>query len=122
MEQHDWSLSARGPASSYLLTALAHCNDAIWEQHLLPRLRTDGSMSSVALSCKQLRALCQRNVHGLYLDMHDTLQLPEQQQQQQQQQCAELAARFPNVERISYKAYDEECLGHLAELLPTLAR
>jgi hypothetical protein len=118
MEQHDRPIKARGPASSYLLAALAHCNDAIWEQHLLPRLRTDGSLSSVALSCKQLRALCQSYVHGLYLDMHDTLQLPEQQQQQ----CAELAARFPNVERISYKAYEEDCLGHLAELLPTLAR
>jgi hypothetical protein len=117
MEQQTRSIAARCPASSHLLTALAQCNDAVWQQHLLPRLWEDASISSVALSCKQLRALCQSNVYRLHLDTHSTLQLPEQQQH-----GAELAARFPNCQEVSYTADDEECLGHLVELLPGLAR
>jgi hypothetical protein len=44
-------------APSHLLCAIAQCNDTIWDSHLVPKLREQGSLPNVALSCQQLCAV-----------------------------------------------------------------
>jgi hypothetical protein len=76
----------KGP--SQLLAALSHCNETAWVQHLLPKLRKSKSLSSVALSCKQLRALCHGNAEVLRFSRQKLLL------QHQQNLLQHLPARF----------------------------
>jgi hypothetical protein len=101
---------------SQLLAALAQCNDTVWVQHLLPKLRAHKSLSSAALSCKQLQALCHSNVTDLRLSRDNTVQ------QEQQGSLQQLPAHFPACSAVQYTADDGIGLGHFAELLPALAR
>lgn len=106
--------TAGSSAPSQLLAALAQGNDAVWVQHLLPKLKAHNSLGSVALSCKQLRALCHSNANALRLSSSNT--------QQQHELLQQLPARFPACSTLQYTAVDGPAIGHFADLLPALVR
>jgi len=55
------------PPGSPLLHCLQQLNDDVWAQVLLPKLIANKSAHAVALTCTQLRSLCQRSHQQLDL-------------------------------------------------------
>jgi hypothetical protein len=115
MSGHSRRAAAAQPnAPSQLLCALAQCNDTIWNSHLVPKLRAQGSLPNVALSCTQLRALCHGNADSLCFSHSST--------QQHQQHLEQLPARFAACTTVQYIAETASGVSHLAQLLPMLSR
>ena len=54
-------------SESALLRCLSQLNNDVLEAYLLPRLVEQGSSAAVALSCSQLRRLCQLSTQHLHL-------------------------------------------------------
>uniref|UniRef100_A0A383VSH3 F-box domain-containing protein n=1 Tax=Tetradesmus obliquus TaxID=3088 RepID=A0A383VSH3_TETOB len=108
--------SAPGKPStqSQLLKALAQCNDTVWEGQLVPRLRAQGSLANVALSCKQLRVLCHSNAESLRFSCANT--------QNHQQHLEQLPSRFPACATVQYTAHQPHDVSHFGQVLPVLSR
>jgi hypothetical protein len=93
---------------------------------LLPLLMEAGAADSFALSCKQLRAVCQRSITWLRLSAAG---LEEEQQQLQASGSTGLAAlsciprHFPSCKQLSITLGSrEDAAFHLAEALSALEK
>lgn len=105
--------------SSPLLQCLEQVNDDVWEQILLPKLRQQGSAGAVALSCTQLRRLCQHSIETLNLT-----NMTSSSTNAQQLAChaAAVATHFPKCRRVFLCARDDICCWQLQVVLPLLGR
>lgn len=59
--------AAVAAGESPFLRCITLLNDDVLTSYLLPKLAEQGSAGAVALTCSQLRKLCQRSVHHLNL-------------------------------------------------------
>jgi hypothetical protein len=104
---------------SPLLQCLEKLNDDVWEQVLLPKLQEQGSPAAVALSCSQLRRLCQHSIDTLSFR---NLTSSSTSAQQLACQATAAAAHFPNCRAVCICAHDETSYWQLPVVLPLLGR
>jgi hypothetical protein len=104
---------------SPLLQCLEKLDDDVWAQVFLPKLQQQGSAGAVALSCTQLRRLCQHSIDTLNL-----VDMPSSSTSTQQLAChaAAAATNFPNCMTVYLSAHDETCYWQLPVVLPLLGR
>jgi hypothetical protein len=107
---------------SHLLRACKQLQDTWWGDNLLPLLMEAGAADACALSCKQLRAICQRSVTWLRLSAAGL-----DDEQQQLQALGGLAAlscipcRIPFCKQLGITlASREDAAFYLAETLSAL--
>lgn len=90
--------------------SLEQLGDSVWAEHLLPKLQR--SLASVALTCRQLRRLCQCNQRSLKLTLGDL----------DVQALGLLPDHFPGCSTVLCTAQDEPDVGQMVRVLPVLAR
>jgi hypothetical protein len=104
---------------SPLLQCLDQVNDDVWEQILLPKLLQQGSAPAVALSCTQLRRLCQHSIETLNLT---NMTSSSTSAQQLARHAAAVATHFPKCRGVLLCARDDTCYWQLQAVLPLLGR
>ena len=93
-----------------LLRCLSQLNDDVLAACLLPKLEEQGSAAAVALTCTQLRALCQRSTQHLHLseelaDADNPCHSPDVARQ--------LVAAFPNCTSLDFAWHCSSIVGNV---------
>jgi len=104
--------------TSAFLRLLAHLDADTVTEVLLARLLPQGSAPQLALTCRQLRSLCQRGCLAL-----DFSNMPSTVSSSTILQHTEgLHTRFPSCETVKLSVADRDSCGVAACLLPSLAQ
>jgi hypothetical protein len=98
---------------------LEKLNDDVWQQILLPKLQEQGSAGAVALSCTQLRRLCQHSIDTLNLT---NMAISPTSTQQLACHTAAAATHFPNCRTVFLCAHEEASYWQLPVVLSLLSR
>lgn len=78
-----------------LLSCLSQLNDGVFSSYLLPKLKEQGSAGAVALTCSQLRRLCQSSTHHLDLSAQTLAVAPQDSPCNNPALAQQLIAAFP---------------------------
>jgi hypothetical protein len=109
---------ARSVQQSPFLRCLSQLNDDVLQAFLLPKLVQQGSAGAVALSCSQLRRLCQHNVQHLDLtkQLHDVDNLCHSPELARQ-----LVTAFPNCTSVDFAWANTSMADVCGSISPLLA-
>jgi len=103
---------------SPFLHCLQQLNDDAWTQVLLPKLIEQGSAADVALTCSQLRDLCNHNVETI-----DLKALAEEEDVRDFDRWLQpLPAHYPNCKSAELSLKGDSSYVGMLYILPALAR
>ena len=104
---------------SALLCCLSQLNDDVLTAYLLPMLVEQGSAGAVALTCSQLRRLCQLSTQ--HLDLSKQLQDADNPCHDAKL-ARQLVAAFPNCTSLAFAWATDSLLNVYRSVTPLLAR
>jgi len=103
---------------SPLLHCLQQLNDDAWTEVLLPKLIEQGSAAGVALTCSQLRDLCNHNVETIDLKSLAA----EEDVRDLESWLQPLPAHYPNCKSAELSLQRDISYVGMSYILPALAR